>query len=124
MVAEAEKYKKQDEEAANRIKAKNAVESYAYNLRNSINDDNLKGKFQGDDKDKLDKAVNETLAWLDSNAEASKDEYEHKLKELEGIAMPIMTKLYGQGGAPGGTPAGASGPSAAPQGEPSIEEVD
>ena len=32
---------------------------------------------------------------------AEKDEYEYQQKELEKIAMPIMTKLAQAGGAPG-----------------------
>ncbi|KAI3655772.1 hypothetical protein MP638_003496 [Amoeboaphelidium occidentale] len=135
MVSEAEKYKKQDEEAAERIHAKNGLESYAYNLRNSLNDDNLKDKFDAADREKLDKAITETIGWLDHNLEASKEEFEHKQKELESVAMPIMQKLYGAaGGAPGGMPGGMPGgfPGAAPGGAPSggdasgptIEEVD
>jgi len=130
MLAEAEKYKKQDEEAASRIQAKNGLESYAYNLRNTLNDDNLKGKMESADQEKLDKAINDALAWIDANHEASKSEFEAKQKELEGIANPIMTKLYAAGGAPGaeGVPGGFPGaaPSgAAPSGDgPTIEEVD
>lgn len=48
MVSDAEKYKAEDEEAASRITSKNALESYAYNLRNSVD---------GDLKDKLEPAV-------------------------------------------------------------------
>ena len=58
-----------------------------------------------------------------------------KQKELEGIANPIMQKLYSAGGAPGGAPGGFPGggaPGGAPGGfpsggdadGPSVEEVD
>jgi L1 cell adhesion molecule like protein len=134
MVSDAEKYKKQDEEAASRILAKNAVESYAYNLRNSINDEKLKDKLEAADKDKLEAAIKECIDWLDANHEAEKSEYESKQKELEAVANPIMMKLYGgaaggmPGGMPGGFPGGAApgAESAAPGGGdgPTIEEVD
>ncbi|KAF7440438.1 70-kilodalton heat shock protein [Pleurotus ostreatus] len=137
MVNEAEKYKSEDEEAAARIAAKNGLESYAYNLRNSLTDEKLSGKFEADDKSKLETAVNETISWLDASQEGSKEEYEEKQKELEAIANPIMQKLYGAaGGAPGGFPGGAGGfpgggapggfPGGAAGGEdgPSVEEVD
>lgn len=141
MVADAEKYKKQDEEAAARIQAKNGLESYAYNLRNSLNDENLKSKLEAADAEKLDKAITDTLSWIDAHHDVAKDEFEKKQKELEGIANPIMTKLYAAaGGAPGGMPGGmpggapggfpgagaAPGGSAAPGGGdgPTIEEVD
>jgi len=137
MVSDAEKYKKEDDEAATRISAKNSLESYAYNLRNSTQDEKLAEKFDPADKKKLDEAITETIKWLDGSAEASKEEYEEKQKELEAVANPIMQRLYGAaGGAPGGMPGGMPGaggfPGAgAPPGGfggsndgPSVEEVD
>ena len=112
MVNEAERYAKDDEHVRERVAAKNGLESYAYNLRNSLSDDKLKDKFEGGDKEKLEKAVDETIKWLDASMEASKEEFEGKQKELEEVANPIMRKLYagagGAGGAggPGGFPGG------------------
>ncbi|KAJ7685113.1 heat shock cognate 70 [Mycena polygramma] len=138
MVEEAERYKAEDEAAAARITAKNGLESYAYNLRNSLNDEKLADKFDAGDKAKLEGAVNDTIKWLDASQEGSKEEYEEKQKELESIANPIMQKLYGAGGMPpgadaggfpgGGFPGGAGGapggfPGASEDG-PSVEEVD
>jgi len=76
----------EDEAAASRITAKNGLESYAYNLRNSLNDEQLANKFDAADKSKLESAVNETISWLDASQEGSKEEYEEKQKELEAIA--------------------------------------
>ncbi|KAI0336574.1 heat shock protein 70, partial [Cubamyces sp. BRFM 1775] len=67
MVNEAEKYKAEDEAAAARITARNGLESYAYNLRNSLTDEKLAGKFDAADKKKLEDAVNEMILWLDSS---------------------------------------------------------
>ncbi|KAF8758985.1 heat shock protein 70 [Rhizoctonia solani] len=129
MVSEAEKYKKEDEEAAARISSKNALESYAYNLRNTLQDDKLADKFEAGDKSKLQSAVDEAIGWLDASQEASKEEYESKQKELEAVANPIMSRLYGGGGAPGGAPggfpgAGGAGGAAHDADGPSVEEVD
>lgn len=123
----------EDEEATARITSRNALESYAYNLRNSLTDEKLADKFDAADKKKLEDAVNSTISWLDNSQEASKEEYEEHQKELEAVANPIMQKLYaGAGGAPGGAPGGFPGgapggfPGGAPAGEdgPSVEEVD
>lgn len=43
MVQEAEKYKAEDEEARKRIDAKNALENYAFNMRNTIKDEKVRG---------------------------------------------------------------------------------
>jgi len=130
MVSDAEKYKQEDEEAAVRITAKNGLESYAYNLRNSVEGD-LADKLEADDKTKLNAAIKEATEWLDASAEASKEEYEEKQKELEAVANPIMQKVYSAGGAPGGMPGGGmpggapgAGPAGAGADEPSVEEVD
>ena len=47
-------------------------------------------------------AINDALAWLESNQLADKEEFEHKQKEVEGICTPIMQSLYSQGGGGGG----------------------
>ncbi|CAO3632840.1 unnamed protein product [Mucor hiemalis] len=129
MVNDAEKYKAEDEEAAARIQAKNGLESYAYNLRNTLQEEKVSTKLEAGDKEKLDAAVKEAIEWLDNSHEASKEEYEARQKELEEIANPIMMKLYqSEGGAPGGAPGGFPGgaPGAAPGGDsgPTVEEVD
>ena len=128
MVQEAEKYKAEDEEHKKKIEAKNGLENYAYNMKNTMNDDNVGGKIDADDKAKITAAVEETISWLDSNQTAEVDEFEDKLKELEGICNPIISKMYqGAGGAAPdmggmGGDAGAEGPGAGPG--PKIEEVD
>jgi L1 cell adhesion molecule like protein len=143
MVRDAEKYKAEDEKNKEKIEAKNGLENYAYSLRNTLKDDKVAGKLEGEDKEKLEKAIDEAIKWLDHNQTAEKEEFEHRQKELEGVAMPIMTKLYQQsGGAPGGAPGGFPGapggfpggaPGGAPGGSsrgasssegPKIEEVD
>jgi L1 cell adhesion molecule like protein len=87
---------------------KNAFETYIYNLRNSINDGKLASKFDPADKSKLESSISDTISWLDASHEVSKDEYRLRQKELEGIANPIMQKLYGAAGA-GGFPGGTLG---------------
>jgi len=128
MVSDAEKYKAEDEAAAERIHARNGLESYAYNLRNTLQDEKVGGKLEADDKAKLESSIDDAIKWLDANHEASKEEYEHHQKELEKIANPIMMKIYSAGGAPGGMPPGGfpgGAPGAAPEASgPTVEEVD
>lgn len=134
MVAEAEKYKAEDDANKNRIEAKNGLENYCYSLKSSISSEEVKDKIPEDDKAALEKAIDETTSWLDSNPSAEKEEYEEKQKSLEGIAMPILQKMGGgAGGMPdmggaGGMPdmggAGGAPPSSDPAGGPTIEEID
>ena len=67
--------------------------SYAYSLKNTMMDEKVKDKIDATDKSTLEAAVNKAISWLESNPAAEKEEYEAKQKELEGVAMPIMTKM-------------------------------
>ncbi|MBA0850644.1 hypothetical protein Goshw_003386 [Gossypium schwendimanii] len=124
MVQEAERYKAEDEQVKKKVEAKNALENYAYNMRNTIKDDKVGGKLDPSDKGKMEKAIDETIEWLDRNQLAEVDELEDKLKELEGLCNPIIAKMYQGGGGGdvpmGGAEAGSGGSAAGPK----IEEVD
>eukprot|EP00026_Physarum_polycephalum_P012265 Phypoly_transcript_12555.p1 GENE.Phypoly_transcript_12555~~Phypoly_transcript_12555.p1 ORF type:complete len:330 (-),score=99.45 Phypoly_transcript_12555:85-1074(-) len=117
MVKEAESFKKQDEEARERIEAKNKLENYAFSVKSSANE----AKLSADDKAALTSAVDDCLKWLDSNQSASKDEFEHRFSELQSKVNPIMSKAHAQGGA--GAGAGAHQQAGGPA-EPTVEEVD
>ncbi|VAH19910.1 unnamed protein product [Triticum turgidum subsp. durum] len=99
MVQEAERYKAEDEEHKKKVDAKNALENYAYNMRNTVKDDKIASKLGADDKKKVEDAIEGTISWLDANQLAEADEFEDKMKELEGICNPIIAKMY-QGAAP------------------------
>jgi heat shock protein 1/8 len=125
MVQEAEKYKAEDEGQRDRVAAKNSLESYCFNMKQTIEDEKIKDKISEEDRKKVEDKCSETLAWLDANQTAEKDEFEHHQKELEGVCNPIVTKLYASaGGAPGGMPGGGPAPGTAQAGGPTIEEVD
>jgi len=136
LVQEAERYKAEDEANRGRVEAKNSLENYAFQIRNSVNDEKLAGKISEEDKTKILDAVSTTTSWLDSNQNAEKEEFEAKQKELEGICLPILQNLGGgAGGMPGGMPdmggagfpgAGAAGPGPAEAADdgPKIEEID
>ncbi|XP_033906466.3 heat shock 70 kDa protein [Acipenser ruthenus] len=128
MVQDADKYRAQDEAQREKIAAKNSLESFAFNMKSSVEEENMKAKINKDDKKQIIDKCNQAISWLDKNQMADKEEYEHQLKELEKVCNHIISKLY-QGGAPGGMPGGSCGSQArassgsASQG-PTIEEVD
>jgi len=127
MVAEADKFKQSDEQQRERIGAKNAVESYCFNLKQTIEDEKVKDKISDDDKAKIEKVVGDALKWIDANGTAEKEEFEAKQKEVEAVCNPIIQAMYAaSGGAPaGGAPGGFGGASSAGAGAgPSVEEVD
>ncbi|MDG6100291.1 molecular chaperone DnaK, partial [Alteromonas sp. ZYF713] len=54
MVQEAEKYKSEDEEHKKKVEAKNALENYAYNMRNTVKDEKIGEKLSPGDKKKIE----------------------------------------------------------------------
>lgn len=139
MVADAEKYKAQDELVRKKIEAKNALEGYCYGVKNSLNNEQFASAVSQSDKDTINKEINDTLAWIENNQDADVSAFESKQKELESKLMPIMQNAYqhaapggGSGGMPGGIdpnmfnqggappPGGSSGGHSGPR----VEEVD
>merc|ERR1712087_1021922 len=136
LVKDAEKYKSEDEALKKKIEAKNSYEHYIYSIRNTTEDDKLKDAFEEADKTMILDQVKEHQAWLDSNQDASAEEYESRYKDLEKMFQPIMTKVYqktgagqpgpdGMPGMPGGMPGGMprqGGPG--PQANANVEDLD
>ena len=121
MVSEAEKYKKEDEIQRERVQAKNSLEAYCFNLKQTIEDEKFVEKLASNDKTKITESCNEALKWLDANQTAEKEEFDHKLKEVEKVCSPIITKMYQNvGGKPGAPPSGTD----SAHGGPTIDEVD
>lgn len=129
MIAEAEKFKAQDEVQRKKVEAKNHLENYLFSLRNSLGEDKI-AKALGADKATLEKTVTETMQWLESHPNEAPEVYEEKQKAVEKVANPLLTKAYGGAagmpGAEGGMPAGGMPGGGAPGGGrgPDIEEVD
>merc|ERR1712151_15827 len=104
MVKEAEQFREQDEAQRKKIEARNELERYAYNVRSSLDREDLKEKFTEDDRTKVREAIEETLKWLEEHAEADADEYGNKQKDLESVVNPIMIRIYNdQAGGSDGT---------------------
>jgi heat shock protein 1/8 len=127
MVQDAEKFRAEDEINRSKVEAKNGLGNYCFTMRNTLQEEKLRDKFEGGDKDKIEKAVQETLDWLDKNPFSEKDESEANQKEFEGVVSPIMMKVYQAAGGAGGMPDGGMPGGGAPgagAGGPTIEEVD
>merc|ERR1712070_914096 len=110
----------EDKKHLAKVNAKNGLEGYCYSLKNTLTDPKVVDKISAGDKESLRAKIDEVIAWVDSNEHAEVDEFEDQKRELEGVANPIMTKIYSDGAAApdvdmGGASAG---------GRPSVHEVD
>ena len=93
MVNDAEKFKDEDEKIRKRVESKNQLESYLYQMKTTLNDEKIKDKFSEEDTETLTTMIDNNMEWLDSHQTEEAEVYEAKIKECEGIANPIMTKM-------------------------------
>ena len=118
MLQEAEKYKEDDARNRERIEAKNELENFMYNMKTTVGKEDI--KLSESDKTKIENALEECFKWVDTNQNASTEEYKDKLKHLMDVTNPIVAAMYqGQGMPGGGSDAVGGGGS-----EPQVEEVD
>lgn len=128
MVADAEKYAKDDELVREKVEAKNKLEAYIYQTKSTLDDETIMGKLSDDDKETVKSKIEEISDWYDNNQfdeNITKDEFDSKQKELSDVLMPIMSKIYADSGAEGAPapPMSESSPEGV-KSEPIIEDID
>jgi len=133
MVRTAEEFKAADEEKKGLVEAKNTLENYLYNIRNTLKNGDTDATKEA--WKEAEPTVEEAMKWLEDHSDATKEDYEKKMKEVEEKVQPIMVKMYqanGVGGAggpdgPDGVPTGTGGMpdmGMGMGGKPHVEEVD
>ncbi|CAH1967547.1 unnamed protein product [Acanthoscelides obtectus] len=110
MLSEAEKYAHEDEMQRAKIQARNQLETYVFSAKQAA-EEAPGDKLSEEDKKLVQDKCSDALSWLDKNQLAEKDEFEHKLKELQQDIQPVMMKLHQGSGQQGNK-------------GPTVEEVD
>jgi L1 cell adhesion molecule like protein len=119
MLADAEKYKAEDEKQKEKVDARNKLEGYVFGVKQAIEEASSDKLTETEKQEALGK-VKEVLNWLDNNLLAEKEEFEYKLKDIQKECTPYMTKLHGGAQRPtGGQQSNMNGDSG-----PTVEEVD
>lgn len=103
MIKDSEKYEAEDKAIKEKIDTRNQFENYIYQMKNSIEDkQKLADKISSEEKGTIKDALTDAQDWLNANQDAEKDDFEDKLKELQSVCDPIISKVYqgmgGQGG--------------------------
>ncbi len=103
MIREAEEFAAEDEVARKRIEALNSLSTFVYGLKTQLGDqEGLGGKIEDDDRKTLLALVKETTEWIDTEGQnATAEELEEKLAEVQTVVNPITSKLYESGSGPG-----------------------
>ena len=125
LVQEAEKHAAEDKVRMERVDAKNQLEAYLYNTRNTVREDKVKETLGAETVKEVEGWVQEGIDWLDAHQDAEKDEFVEKQKVYEEKIRPVMTKMYESAGSPGGVNTGPGvnmGPGV--KTGPTVDEVD
>ena len=89
IVQDAKRFKAEDDDHRKKIKAKEALENFAYNMRTTINDEKIGSKLDPEFKKNIEGAIEEAIQWLDDLQLMDLQLYHDKLKWLESICSPI-----------------------------------
>ena len=123
MVAEAAAAAEEDKARMERVEAKNGLESYLYNARNSFRDEKAKEKTDAATLEKAEGILKGHIEWLEAHPEESTETYKERQKSVEEEIRPMLMAMYGATDASGqGAAAAAAEPAAEPS--PRVEEVD
>ncbi|XP_062409442.1 endoplasmic reticulum chaperone BiP-like [Sardina pilchardus] len=96
MVNDAERFADEDKRLKKRVDARNELESYAYSLKNQVGEKKeLGGKLSDDDKETIERAVEEMIDWMEFFPEAAAEAFKSKKDELEEVVQSIIGKVYG-----------------------------
>jgi len=96
MVADAKKYKEDDQRQREKIAARNSLENYVHSVKQAAEDPDLKGKLNTTDLETVTSKTREVMDWLENNSAAEKEDYERKEKDLQQVCSPFMAKVHGQ----------------------------
>ncbi|XP_056629922.1 heat shock cognate 71 kDa protein-like [Diorhabda sublineata] len=100
MVAEAEKFREQDQGARAAVSARNDLETYVYQMRSLINDPQVQLKISSADQNKVLKMCEDITNWISENQGSSERDYSNKKMELENLCKPIVISLYSSSSGP------------------------
>ena len=120
MIDDAEKFKDDDRKHEERVRAKNNLESYVFNIKAMSTND----KLDENDKSLIEESTKETLEWIESNKTADASDYDNKQKELESRFVPIIAKVHGSTAGADSEQQNEQTESATQTAGPKIEEVD
>jgi len=94
MVQDAEVYKRQDADVRERVEAHNKLENYVFQVRDMLDDELFREKMTVSDRHSIEKVVEDTLNWLDTNLQAPKQVCAEKLRDLEKVVHPVTSRMY------------------------------
>lgn len=117
---EAKQFESQDKKIKENLMKRGQLETSLYTVKAKLNEKS--DALSNDDKTTLEKACNETQAWLNNNKTATTEELQKITEEFEKKIQPIIAKIYSNPTNSNANPTYENNSNQAPG--PKIEEVD
>lgn len=87
-------FKSQDDAQADKVKAREEVKSYIYQVMDTLDNADMLEKATSKELEAVEEACSECLEWMEQNADVEKAELDAKRREVERVVRPVMTKMY------------------------------
>ena len=102
MIKKAEQFEEEDRIIKERVDAKHALQSYIYNMRNTVEDkDKLADKLSSDDKNTILEAIATAEEWLQDNENDDSltgEDFQDTMKEMQAVCDPFIASVYNSQG--------------------------
>jgi len=110
MIADAEKFKADDDAQEAKVSVKQELEQFCYQMLDVLEKDHLVARLSEEQQETLDTVCNDALEWTEKNTNASLEELTAKKKEVEAemkklqkvLHAPVEEKKKPKGGRRGG----------------------
>merc|ERR1719240_817496 len=101
MLEEAEQFEEQDRKERERVEARNTLEGYVFSTKSTLagaEGGRLNDQLSDEEKETIDKALEEANEWLDDHQDAEREALDEKLDELKSAVGPIIKMAYERAG--------------------------
>jgi molecular chaperone DnaK (HSP70) len=94
MIKDSERHAKSDKIVREKLESKQTLQNYISSMKQTISSDGISGKLGRGDISTIEDNLTDQADWIEANEDASKEDYEDHLKELQSICDPIIAKVY------------------------------
>ncbi|GLJ47044.1 hypothetical protein SUGI_0993410 [Cryptomeria japonica] len=92
MIADAEKFREDDEKVKKKNRARRNLECYIYNMKSRVMEAKTKHNISASDAENIISTLNSAQEWLDDNEDAEASDFENELEELQFDRLPPVTR--------------------------------
>jgi len=94
MIADAEKFKAEDDAQAAKVQARQEIKNYCDQIIDCLDNETMTANLKSDELERLEMTMTDCLEWLEKNDDLEKAQLDAKKREAEAVIKPLMLKMY------------------------------